>query len=309
MGRSQDFDVAVIGHFSIDSISLPNRNKPFVVLGGAAAYVSFIVRRLDGSVFVVSKIGVDFPSAYLWWLKQEGIDVSGVIRSEHACTTSFQLEYSSDLSSRNLRLKNRAPQIVVADLPNSLHAQAVHIAPIAGEIPCETVEQLKGCAQVISLDPQGSLRSFDESGNVSYSPLPDKRLLDLVDIYKSSFEEITILTGLSDLNSAIRAVHDYGVETVIVTSGAKGAVLSVEKTLYKVPAYKLGKFIDPTGAGDVFMGGFLTEYVRGKDSLWCGCVGSAAASLVVESVGPTFLGEREEIYRRARWLYEKELKG
>jgi sugar/nucleoside kinase (ribokinase family) len=308
MEKIQNFDVAVIGHFSIDSISLPNRNTPFVVLGGAAAYVSFIVRRLGGTVFVLSKVGIDFPSAYLWWLEQEGIDLSGVIKTENACTTSFELEYTRDLSNRNLRLKNRAPSIVVDDLPKSLRAQAVHIAPIADEISCEAVEQLKGCARVVSFDPQGSLRNFDEKGNVSYGQLQDKRLLSLVDIYKSSLDEITILTGLSDLDSAIRTVHDYGVETVIVTSGVKGTVLSVEKTLYKVPAYKFAKVVDPTGAGDVFIGGFLAEYVRSKDSLWCGCVGSAAASLVVESVGPTFLGEKEEIYRRARWLYEKELK-
>jgi len=309
MQNSQNFDIAVIGHFSIDSISLPNRNTPFVVLGGPAAYVSFIVKRLGGTVSVVSKIGIDFPSAYLWWLMQEGIDLSGVIKTENACTTSFELEYSSDLSNRNLRLKNKAPPIVIDDLPKSLSAKAVHVAPIAGEIPCEVAEQLKGCAQVMSFDPQGSLRNFDGNGHVSHGSLHDKHLLGLVDIYKSSLDEITAVTGLSDLNSAIRAVHDYGVETVIVTSGIRGAVFSVEETLYKVPAYKLGKVVDPTGAGDVFMGGFLAEYVRDKDSLWCCCVGSAAASLVVEAVGPTFFGEKEEIYRRARWLYEKELKG
>jgi hypothetical protein len=42
--------------------------------------------------------------------------------------------------------------------------------------------------------------------------------------------------------------------------------------------------------------------------LWCACVGSAAASLVVEAAGPTFLGDKIEINRRARILYEKEIK-
>ena len=66
--------------------------------------------------------------------------------------------------------------------------------------------------------------------------------------------------------------------------------------------------VDPTGAGDVFIGAFLTEYISQKDSLWCACVGSAAASLVVEGVGPTFFGEKEEVYRRASLIYEKEIK-
>jgi sugar/nucleoside kinase (ribokinase family) len=301
-------DVAVVGHFAIDSIRLPSRSGPFVVLGGSVTYVSFVTKRLDGTVSVISKVGGDFPEAYMWWLRQEGIDVSGVIKLANEGTTRFELEYSKDLSNRTLRLKSKAPSINVSDLPDSLRAKAVHVAPIAGEVSYEVVEHLKGCTEFLSLDPQGLLRSFDETGNVTSSSPVDKRLLSLINIYKSSFDEISALTGHSDLNSAIKAIHDFGVETVIVTLGVKGAVLSVEKTLYSIPACSSRIFVDPTGAGDVFIGGFLTEYVRQKDSLWCACVGSAAASLVVEGIGPTFFGEKEEIYRRARSIYEKEIK-
>lgn len=302
------FDITPAGHFAIDSIFLPDRHMPFVVLGGSVTYVSFVARRLGSSVSIVSKIGDDFPEAYMWWLGQEGIDLSGVIRADNAKTTRFQLFYNNDLSNRNLRLESKAPPIVVNDLPKSLRAKAIHIAPIADEISYEVAEHLKSCTQVLSFDPQGLLRSFDDNGNVTYSSLLDKRLLGLVNIYKSSLDEIEVVTGLSDLSSAIKAVHDYGVETVIVTLGAEGAMLSVEETLYKIPSYKLGKLIDPTGAGDVLIGGFLAEYISGKDSLWCACVGSAAASVVVEALGPTFFGEKQEIYRRARLLYEKEIK-
>ncbi|MCJ7560540.1 PfkB family carbohydrate kinase [Candidatus Bathyarchaeota archaeon] len=301
-------DVAVVGHFSIDSIILPSRSSPFTVLGGSVTYVSFVAKRLDGAVSVISKVGGDFPEAYMWWLRQEGIDVSGVVRLASEETTRFELGYSKDLSNRTLRLKNKASSINVSDLPDSLRAKTIHIAPIAGEVSYEVVEHLKGCTEVLSLDPQGLLRSFDETGNVTSRSPVDKRLLSLINIYKSSFDEISALTGHSDLNSAIKAIHDFGVETVIVTLGAKGAALSVEKTLYSIPACSSRIFVDPTGAGDVFIGGFLTEYVRQKDSLWCACVGSAAASLVVEGIGPTFFGEKEEIYRRARSIYEKEIK-
>jgi sugar/nucleoside kinase (ribokinase family) len=59
-------DIAVVGHLSIDSIILPSRSKPFVVLGGAAAYTSFAARRLDATASVISKVGGNFPEAYLW---------------------------------------------------------------------------------------------------------------------------------------------------------------------------------------------------------------------------------------------------
>ncbi len=302
----RDSDITVVGHFAIDSIFLPSRSGPFVVLGGSVTYVSFVTKRLDESVSIISKVGGDFPEAYMWWLRQEGIDLSGVIRLETERTTRFELEYSNDLSNRTLRLKSRASPINLNDLPNSLRARAIHIAPIAGEISYEVVEHLKGCTEVLSLDPQGLLRSFDDAGNVTYCSPVDKRLLNLINIYKSSQDEISTLTGHSDLRSAIKAIHDLGVETVIVTQGIKGAVLSVEEMLYSIPACNSVAVVDPTGAGDVFMGGFLTEYLHQKDSLWCACVGSAAASLVVEGIGPTFFGEKEEIYRRASAVYEKE---
>jgi len=304
----QDSDVAVVGHFAIDSIRLPSRSAPFVVLGGSVTYVSFVAKRLDATVSIISKVGGDFPEAYMWWLREEGIDLSGVTKLANEQTTHFELKYSKNLSNRTLKLKNKASPINVSDLPCSLRAKAVHVAPIAGEISYEVVEQLKGCAEVLSLDPQGLMRSFYKTGRVTSRAPVDKRLFSLINIYKSSLDEIRALTGHSHLNSAIKTVHDFGVKTVIVTLGAKGAVLSVEKTVYNVPACKSRVFVDPTGAGDAFIGGFLAEYIRQKDSLWCACVGSAAASLVVEGIGPTFFGEKEEIYERARGIYEKEIK-
>ncbi|HVO36709.1 MAG TPA: carbohydrate kinase family protein, partial [Candidatus Acidoferrum sp.] len=203
---------------------------------------------------------------------------------------------------------SRAPPIAVDELSSPLKASVVHIAPIAGEVTYDVVEKLKGCADVLSFDPQGLVRSFDENGTVSPCPLADKRMLELVKIYKSSLPEIEAVTGISELNSAIKTIHDYGVEVVIVTLGAKGSVVSADGAVYDVPACPPDRIVDPTGAGDAFMGGFLAEYVNGRNLLRCACVGSAVASLVVESMGPTYFGDKEMIYQRARLLYEKEIK-
>jgi len=306
--ENQTFDVAVVGHFAIDTIRLHSRSSPFVVLGGSVTYVSFVTKRLDGTVSIISKVGGDFPEAYMWWLREEGIDLSGVVKLKKKGTTRFDIEYKKDLSNRTLKLESKAAPIKVSNLPKSLQAKAVHVAPIAGEISYEVVKKLKGRVEVLSLDPQGLLRRFGKTGKVTSRASVDKRLFSLINVYKSSLEEITALTGHSDINAAINAIHDFGVKTVIVTLGAQGAVLSVEKTVYNIPPCSSRVLVDPTGAGDAFIGGFLTEYIRQKDSFWCACVGSAAASLVIEGIGPTFFGEKEEIYQRARSVYEKEIK-
>jgi len=304
----QNVDVAVIGHLSIDTILLPSRTDPFVVLGGSAAYTSFAAKRLQATVSVISKVGGNFPEAYLWWMRQEGIDVSDVIKQAEDPTTSFELSYNADLSDRLLKLKSKGVPLCLTDLPPGLNAKAIHIAPIANEVPFEVVEHLKKCTKVLSIDPQGLLRSFDEAGNVTENNSLDTRIFSSINIYKSSQNEIYKLTGESELKPAIKAIHDVGVETVIVTMGNKGSVLSVEGSQYNIAACPSKIVVDPTGAGDVFMGGFLTEYLRKKESVWCACVGSAAASTVVEGIGPTCFGKKEEIYQRAKLLYEKELK-
>ncbi|MCJ7471038.1 PfkB family carbohydrate kinase [Candidatus Bathyarchaeota archaeon] len=302
------FDIVSVGHFSIDSIFLPDRQTPFVVLGGSAAYVSLAARRLESRVAAISKVGGDFPEAYRWWLDQEGVNLSGLKKVETASTTRFELKYSTDLSERTLHLKSKAPSIDADDLPNPLKAFAIHVAPIAGEVTYEIVEKLKSHADVLSLDPQGLVRRFDESGNISLGSLADSRMLDLINVYKSSQSEIQAVTGQTDLVSAVESVHNHGVKIVIVTLGSKGALLSVEGTRYDVPACVPAKLVDPTGAGDAFISGFLSEYVNGENILRCACVGAAMASFVVEGIGPTFFGDKTQVYQRARELYEKGIK-
>jgi sugar/nucleoside kinase (ribokinase family) len=301
-------DVAVAGHFAVDTISLPTRKAPFTVLGGAATYTSFAAKRLDASVMVISKVGGTFPEAYLWWLTQEGIDVSAVTRHPQDATTCYELAYTKDFTDRSLKLKSKGTPLTTQDIPKDFHAKAVHLAPIANELNLEVAEQLKACADTVSLDPQGLIRSYDTEGNVSDKARVENEIFSLINIYKSSQSEIYTLTGESDLKAAMRVIHDVGVETVIVTMGAKGSVLSIGGAQYNIAACPSQVMVDPTGAGDVFIGGFLSEYIRGKESLWCASVGSAAASLVVEGIGSTYFGCKEEVYRRATLLYEKKLK-
>jgi len=301
-------DVCIVGHFSIDNIMLPTRNAPFTVLGGSTTYTSFTVKTLQAKASVLSRVGGDFPEAYLWWLNQEGIDTSGITKYPEEKTTRFQLEYSQDFNNRKLILKSKGYPISIDNVPSGLQAKAIHIAPITNEITYEVVERLKGCTDILSIDPQGLMRSFDENGNVTCNTEVDKRIFGLVNIFKSSLEEIYALTGQTELKPALKAIHDFGVETVIATNGAKGSILSVEGALYNIAVCPSKVLVDPTGAGDVFIGGFLTEYLRLKETLWCAAVGAASASCVVEGLGPTYFGSKEEIYQRAQDMYEKELK-
>jgi len=301
------FDLVTVGHFAIDLTTSPRIVSPKPTLGGPPTYVSLAAVKLGAKVSVVSKVGEDFSKDYLKWLRTHNVDLSGLKRVEGALTTKFVLTYQ-DGWKRKLQLKARAPPISAGDIPNSLKARAIHVAPIANELSKNAVSKLRRSASILSLDPQGFVRRFDPHGNVSLKRWRQKSVLGLVDVYKSSQDEMKMVTETNDVQLATKKIQDYGVKIVVITRGIRGSTMFFDHTFYNVPAYQTQAILDPTGAGDAFIGAFLAEYIRGKDPPWCACVGSASASFVVEGVGPERFGEREETYERAKEIYEKQLK-
>jgi len=297
------FDIVTVGHFAIDQILSPKILSSKPTLGGSPTYVSLAARKLEAKVSVISKVGGDFPSEYVALLKANGVDLSGLKQVRAASTTRFLLKYGR--RGRQLQLKSRAPPISPEDVPNLLRAKAVHVAPIANELSQGVIDKLRALTDILSLDPQGFVRRFDEQGHVKLGRWEETEILRKVDVYKSSFSEIRAATGLADLQLAIRKVHSYGPRIVMVTRGMKGSTLFFDDKFYEIPACKSRVVVDVTGAGDAFLGAFLAEWVRGKDPVWCACVGSAASSFVVEGVGPAVFGGKREIYVRASEIYGK----
>ena len=303
MTRRSKFDIVTVGHFAIDTIHSPNTTQT-TTLGGPPTYVSVAAARLGAEVSVISKVGSDFPKEYRNWLQHNNVDLSGLKQVEGEATTRFSLKYQAAWK-RKLQLKAQAPPIKASDIPSSLEAQVVHIAPVAGELLTGAVRKLRKSAPILSLDPQGFVRSVTTSGSVRHKNWADPSTLELADVYKSSLDEIRIVTGIASLRRAAKRIQDYGVKIVIVTQGMQGSVLLSDEVFQEVPACKPRALVDPTGAGDAYIGAFLAEYLRNEDPFWCACVGSAMASFVVEEVGPHGFGNREETYARAREIYEK----
>lgn len=300
------FDLVTVGHFAIDQIFLPKIAALKPTLGGSPTYVSLAARKLGAKVTVISKVGEDFPSEYVEWLKANGVDLSGLKHVRDASTTKFLLKYEKQ--RRQLQLKSQAPLIYPKDVSNSLQAKAIHVAPIANELSQDVIDKLRGLTTVLSLDPQGFVRKFDEQGNVRLGEWKNPQVLRQIDIYKSSLDEIKAVTGLSDFRRAVQKIREYGAKIIMVTKSMKGATLFFDEEFHEIPVCKSKVVQDVTGAGDVFIGAFLAEYVQGKDPVWCACVGSAAASFSVEGLGSAVFGEKEETYKRAIRIYEKGLK-
>ncbi len=297
------FDIVTVGHFSIDYIDL-NNGLLHKSLGGPPTYVSLAALALDSRVSVISKVGNDFPEEYARWLRELGIDLSLVKRVSNSRTTSYLLKYVS--GGRKLRLLNRGPPIEADDIPENLKTEIIHVAPITGEITENAIIKARDLCEIFSLDPQGLVRQFNKEGWTKLVPPKNKKIFSLFDVLKSSELEACVITGVSHPERIVRKLHEFGINLVIITMGEKGLLLSQKnRELYWIPSCISERVKDTTGAGDTFIGAFLSEFQRGKDPIWCGCIGSAAASISVENVGPAVLGYRSVIYSRAERAYER----
>lgn len=75
---------------------------------------------------------------------------------------------------------------------------------------------------------------------------------------------------------------------------------------WTVPDYQ-SKWVDPTGAGDAFAGGFLAGYRELYDPLEAAVMGSIAASIVAEGSGVYYAADTMPELIRARQAALKEL--
>jgi sugar/nucleoside kinase (ribokinase family) len=296
------FDLVTVGNFTIDIVTSREIVNPSPILGGPPTYVSLAARQLGSKVSVISKVGNDFSEEYVSWLKARNIDLSGLEVVKDASTTRFTLRYEN--GKHKLQLRNQASPIFAEDIPASLSSKAIHISPVANEISQDIVHKLRTKATILSLDPQGFVRKFDRKGNMRLTKWKDSDTLERTDIYKSTLEEIKIITGTSDLRTCMKKIHDLGSKIVLVTRGVEGSTLLFNERFYNIPSCKPKIVKDYTGAGDTFIGAFLAEYTKGENPVWCACVGSAAASVKIESIGPTMPSRKEEIHRRAARIFK-----
>lgn len=100
--------------------------------------------------------------------------------------------------------------------------------------------------------------------------------LKYADIVKLSREELFLITETDKINDAIKKIKVLGVKAVVVTDGENDVHFSADNGIGKLPAVKV-KAVDTTGAGDIFFGTFLTEFVKSGESL---------SSLTTEKIKP-----------------------
>ena len=102
---------------------------------------------------------------------------------------------------------------------------------------------------------------------------------------------MTLLGAAADATDEqlLAAVHALGAEGVVMTRGARGALVSAAATgpAVEVPVIPAVRVVDQTGAGDCMTGTMCARLALGDDLVTAVWQGSAAASLSVGGQGGT----------------------
>ncbi len=119
-------------------------------------------------------------------------------------------------------------------------------------------------------------------------PLPDE-LLRLADVCVPNETELAALTGrptdsISDVVTAAQMLRQRGAGAVLVTLGDRGAVLLHEQEVLTIPAMPVAA-VDPTGAGDVFIGSLAVFWAETGDLRAAARRANAVAALTVQRAG------------------------
>ena len=242
--------VLVVGTTALDSIKTPSAENPRL-LGGSASHAA-IAASFFAPTKLLGVVGGDFPAKYLKLYQKHGIE-----RVKAGQTFHWSGEYEVNMNNRRTLdtvlgvIEHWSPK-----LPGDYKAAPyVLLANIAPPIQHAVIEQLSRPKFIVA-------DTMDLWMNIM---LPDLlRLLKRVDAFVLNEGEAHQLTQEDNVFSALKKIHKLGPKYVIIKKGSHGAVLSGPKGFFIAPAYPLKKVVDPTGAGDSFVGGMIGYLASAK---------------------------------------------
>src|SRR6266702_4713687 len=250
--------ILIVGSTALDSIKTPNGENPRL-LGGSASHAA-VAASFFGPVQLVGVVGNDFPRRYVQLYKRHRIDLQA-LQILPGKTFHWSGEYEANMNNRRTLLTELGVfETFTPTLPNShRNAPFVLLANIAPALQHHVLNQMQRPKFVVA-------DTMDLWLNIA---LPDLlKLLKRLDGFVLNDSEAHQLTREDNVFAALKKIHKLGPKYVIIKKGSHGSILSGPKGYFICPAYPLHKVVDPTGAGDAFVGammGYLAA-VRGSIS-------------------------------------------
>ena len=312
-------DYAVAGGMREDYFITPTGEAHLRKIGGNAVYAAVGARLWTEHVGLLSRVGANYPSAWLKVIEGRGIDTRGVqilptpldTRTFYAYLTrevredtqpelhfarvgqpmpeglaGYQTSTEGQTDPEVYGALTVRPEAMPADY---LEAHGVHLAPYDFALHRKLPPLLREHGvRYVTCDP--SVRYMQPRFEAEV-----RAIVGGLDAFLPSEMETRgfFETPLDDLWQAVEAFGEMGAGCVVVKLGARGQFVydTAGRRKWHVPASP-AQVVDVTGAGDAFCGGFLAGLGQTDDPLEAALRGNVAASFVVEGIGALYALDR-----------------
>src|SRR5215467_4239420 len=291
--------VLIVGSTALDSIKTPKAENPRL-LGGSASHAA-VAASFFSPVKLVGVVGDDFPKRYVQLYQRHRIDLSG-LQMLPGKTFHWSGEYEINMNNRRTLLTELGVfETFTPTLPKAHQSTPfVLLANIAPSLQLHVLNQMQRPKFVVA-------DTMDLWLNIAL--LDVIKLLKRLDAFVLNDSEAHMLTKEDNMFKALKKIHRMGPKYVIIKKGSHGSVLSGPKGFFICPAYPLHDVVDPTGAGDSFVGGMIGYLATAKGSIDANIrramiYGSVVASFCCEGFGlnRTTKVKRTDIARRVKEL-------
>lgn len=320
-----ELDLICIGRLSVDLYAEQTGAPMHRVssfrryLGGSAANIAVGSARLGLGTALVSRVGKDqFGTALLEDLEREGIDTSSIQIDPERLTSVVALALRQQDDFPRLFLYNDTADLAFD--PTSFDVSKLRqtrcVLVTGSYLARDSLRNFTHTAidaahqahsqVVIDLDFRTPLWGLAGWGEVTEPVKPGPRvaeayaeILPKCDLIVGTLDEALAATGEDNAESAVRRLIDLTSGTVVIKLGSEGArvyeggdVKGESAPGFAVPV------VNSVGAGDAFLGGFLTAWLSGESAQQAARLGNAAGALVTLRHGCTpAMPYRQEIER------------
>ena len=253
-------------------------NSIFLTLGGKGANQAVSVKKLNGDVIFIGRLGDDYFGKYL-------------LNTLNYFGLKYEIKIEKDSNSGIAIInvdKNGKNKIVIHEGANGKvgeeelsflkdNIKKGDILLLQGEIPTYTIFSSAKIAK-------------DKDAIVIFDPAPAKKefldLLPFVDYLTPNESELEILTeNIKKFEDKIKFLLDKGANSIIAKLGERGCYYKDKNFVeYRVFAYKVDA-IDTTAAGDIFNGAFAVSIEKKFDTFFSLKFANAASAISVTRKG------------------------
>ena len=268
-------EILILGSIALDTIETKFGKKENL-LGGSATYAT-IGAGFYGSPIPIGIVGDDFPEKGDEIFNSFSSNLDN-IEKRHGKTFSWGGKYHNNGDDRDTLFTDLG---VFESFEPVLHSKNVNaswvfLANIHPSLQLSVLNQCKNNPTVIT----------DTMNLWIDTTLQElKKIIKRTDILLINESELFLLTKNENILESSKQVLSMGPQKIVVKLGSNGARCISKNEDISVGVYPVKDVVDPTGAGDVFGGGFVSGLIDKLSTSESMLRGSALASFCIEEFG------------------------